>query len=294
MADQRTSPALNVLALAIVAVLIWRIAARLWPARPAPAPRRPVSVAATPPARGRPLGHPAARDSLGGQVPATADSTDSASDSTAADPESPMDTLVMNEPEGYLDQVARAQTRRQLRASAATTYLNEIVAESPDSALHRWDQRYRDPVRIYLAADTVENYQPAFQDAVRSALARWDAVQLPVRFRYVDDSSRAEVVFRWRRKFTIDRTGQTDLTWDRDGHILTAVVTIATFDPGDHPLSAPDVRMVALHEIGHLLGLNHSSDSTDVMFGHTMVRDLSPRDEATAQLLYELPPGSVR
>jgi hypothetical protein len=43
-----------------------------------------------------------------------------------------------------------------------------------------------------------------------------------------------------------------------------------------------------------MLGLNHSSDSTDVMFGHTLARDLSLRDERTAQLLYELNPGSVR
>jgi len=200
----------------------------------------------------------------------------------------------MNEPQGYYDQLARAQTRRQIRASAGITYLNEIVEESSDSALHRWDHRYRDPVRIYLTTDTVENFQPAFLDAVRSALARWDQVQLPVRFEYVDDSSRAEVLFRWRRQFDIDRTGQTDLTWDRDGHVLSAVVTIATFDPSNHPMGVDDVRVVALHEVGHMLGLNHSSDSTDVMFGHTMARDLSVRDERTAQLLYELNPGSVR
>lgn len=205
-----------------------------------------------------------------------------------------MDTLTMNEPQGYYDQLARAQTRRQIRASAGTTYLGEIVSESSDSALHRWDHRYQDPVRIYLTTDTVENFQPAFVDAVRSALTRWDQVNLPVRFTFVDDSTRAEVTFRWRRQFDIDRTGQTDLTWDRDGHVLSAVVTIATFDPNNHPMGVEDVRVVALHEIGHMLGLNHSSDSTDVMYGHTLARDLSLRDERTAQLLYELSPGSVR
>jgi predicted Zn-dependent protease len=59
-------------------------------------------------------------------------------------------------------------------------------------------------------------------------------------------------------------------------------------------MGVEDVRVVALHEVGHMLGLNHSSDSTDIMFGHTMARDLSLRDERTAQLLYELNPGSVR
>jgi predicted Zn-dependent protease len=280
MADRRPSPIIGALAFAIVAIVVWRLAVHHTPPRPAvPQHHLPAS---------RPAGP--ARDSLGAQISATPESGSAA----PPGPANPMDTVVMNEPQGYFDQLARAQTRRQLRASAGTTYLNEIVAASSDSALHRWDHRERDPVRVYLSGDTIENFQPAFVDAVRAALARWEQVQLPVRFEYVEDSTRAEVLFRWRRQFDIDRTGQTDLTWDRDGHVLTAVVTIATIDPTNHPMSTEDVRVVALHEIGHLLGLNHSSDSTDVMFGHTMVRDLSLRDERTAQLLYELQPGSVR
>ena len=281
MAERRPSMALQLLALAVVAVVVFRIAARHRTGRP-PLPAHRAPVASLPPRH----------DSLGARVAATPDTA--GQDTTPVPPVNPMDTLTMNEPQGYYDQLARAQTRRQIRASEGTTYLGEIVAESSDSALHRWDHRYRDPVRVYLAADTVENFQPAFVDAVRSALARWDQVDLPVRFTFVDDSTRAEVTFRWRRQFDIDRTGQTDLTWDRDGHVLSAVVTIATFDPNNHPMGVEDVRVVALHEIGHMLGLNHSSDSTDVMYGHTLARDLSLRDERTAQLLYELEPGSVR
>ena len=278
MADRRPSPPL-IVAFVIVALATWRTVARHWPARtrsPRPAP-----AAAT----------PRSRDSLGAQIAAHPESV---RDTAGGAPVAPMDTVVMNEPQGYYDLLARAQTRRQIRASAGVTYLNDIVAESSDSALHRWDHRYQDPVRLYLSTDTIENFQPAFLDAVRSAVARWEQVQLPVRFEYVGDSSRAEVIFKWRRQFDIDRTGQTDLTWDRDGHVLSAVVTIATFDPANHPLGVEDVRVVALHEVGHMLGLNHSTDSTDVMFGHTMARDLSTRDERTAQLLYELNSGSVR
>ena len=54
------------------------------------------------------------------------------------------------------------------------------------------------------------------------------------------------------------------------------------------------MRAIALHEIGHLLGLDHTGDQTNVMAARVRVRELSIADRATARLLYTLPPGGVR
>src|SRR5438309_760225 len=195
----------------------------------------------------------------------------------------------------YIVLLARSEIRRRIRASAGSTYLNEIVAASTDSILHRWDSRVSPPVRVYFPPTTVANFQPAFLDAVRNAFGRWQEAGVPVRFNLDADSASAEVRFQWRIQFDGERAGQTDLEWDQaDGHLIGGVVTLATSDPKGQPLGPDDMRVLALHEIGHLIGLDHCPDSGDLMFVRTKVRDLSPRDIATALLLYELPAGPLR
>jgi hypothetical protein len=194
----------------------------------------------------------------------------------------------------YIVLVARSEMRRRIRASAGLTYLNDIVVASSDSALHRWDGRAETPVRVMLVAATVANFQPAFLDAVRGAFQRWQDAGVPVRFNLDADSTAAEVRFQWRIQFEGERSGLTELQWDDDGHVTGGTVTLATFDPKGQPLGPDDVRVMALHEIGHLLGLDHSPDPGDLMYAQPKVRDLSPRDIATVHLLYELAPGSLR
>ncbi|HWC74385.1 MAG TPA: matrixin family metalloprotease [Gemmatimonadales bacterium] len=194
----------------------------------------------------------------------------------------------------YFDLLARSETRRRIRASGTTTYLGEMLAQSDDSTLRRWENRTSNPIRVWFAPTFAANFKPEFLDAIKAAFGQWTSVGVPVRFDFNADSASAEVTVKWRIQFEIERTGQTDVTWDENGHIQSAVITLATFDPKGRPMEAPDIRVVAMHEVGHLLGLDHSKDSTDIMFPTAKVRDLSDRDVRTVTLLYQLTPGSLR
>ena len=194
----------------------------------------------------------------------------------------------------YFDLLARSETRRRIRLTGASTYLGEMLAASEDSMLRRWDNRQQSPVRVWFAHTNAANFKPAFLDQIRAAFGEWVNAGVPIRFDFVADSTQAEVTVKWRIQFEIERTGQTDVTWDDQGHIQFAVLTLATFDPKGRPMEPDDIRVVAMHEVGHVLGLDHSKDSTDIMFPTAKVRDLSDRDVRTVRLLYELTPGSLR
>lgn len=194
----------------------------------------------------------------------------------------------------YIELLARSETRRRIRASGSSTYLGEMIAESGDSMLRRWENRTTNPIRVWFAPTHAANFKPPFLDAIRSAFGDWTRVGVPVRFDFDGDSTNAEVTVKWRIQFEIERTGQTDVTWDQNGQIQSAVITLATFDPKGQPMEPNDIRVVATHEVGHLLGLDHSKDSTDIMFPTAKVRELSDRDARTVMLLYQLTPGSLR
>jgi hypothetical protein len=194
----------------------------------------------------------------------------------------------------YIELLARSETRRRIRASGNSTYLGDMLAVSEDSMLRRWDNRTVTPVRVWFAPTYAANFKPVFLDAIRTGFAQWTSAGVPIRFDFNADSTTAEVVVKWRIQFEIERTGQTDVTWDENGHIQSAVITLATFDPKGRAMEPDDIRVVAIHEVGHLLGLDHSKDSTDIMFPTAKVRELSDRDVRTAILLYQLSPGSLR
>ena len=77
-------------------------------------------------------------------------------------------------------------------------------------------------------------------------------------------------------------------------YMADADIVLAVHHDGGEALDKPAVHAIALHEIGHLLGLDHTADVANIMTPRVRVRDLSAADRSTMQLLYSLPPGPVR
>lgn len=193
-----------------------------------------------------------------------------------------------------IDSVRAVRARARRRIAEWDTYVPAMLRAS-DSVLKRWPERRAEPVSVYVPSSDIPGYTPGHRQAIVNALTRWQrASDIPVTFRLVRDSAGAEVKVIWIERFGIQRTGQADVVWNGLGWLVRGTLTMATHSPDGVQLTPEQTYTVALHEIGHLLGLGHSDDSTDLMYPSTTIHDLTLRDKRTANLLYALPPGSLR
>jgi hypothetical protein len=188
----------------------------------------------------------------------------------------------------------KADVRRRLAERGTGTYIGEMLAER-DSALARWPERRDNPITVWIQpSSTIPDWADDYVTSVRDAVSDWDALDLPVRFAFETDSARADVHVAFIDQFDEAISGRTK--WERDDSwwITDADIVLAVHHRNGPALDDDAMHALALHEVGHLLGLDHTEDATSIMAARVRVRGLSNADRATVRLLYTLPPGGVR
>lgn len=184
--------------------------------------------------------------------------------------------------------------KRRLKQAEPGTYIGEVLL-TRDSALSRWHEHLDRPLRVWIQpTSTIADWDPVFVQQVRAAFTSWSATGIPVHFRFVSDSAHADARVSFIDHFAEPISGKTRWARDDGWWIVDADVTLAVHHDGGETLDPAAVRAIALHEVGHLLGLDHTSDIANIMTPRVRVRELSSADRSTMKLLYTLPPGPVR
>lgn len=173
------------------------------------------------------------------------------------------------------------------------TYIGRLLADR-DSTIERWPDRIDEPLRVWIdSSGTIDGTQAAFPAAVREAFTQWALTGIPMRFVFVPHAPDADIRVVWTDH--LDRkTGSTTWRTDRAGWLTSSEITLATHISNGLTLDARGMRAIALHEVGHALGLSHSSDAHDIMAPLVRVDGLSEPDRTTIKKLYSLPAGHIR
>lgn len=212
--------------------------------------------------------------------------------------------LCPNDSDSINRTIAKIKQDHLLRPESTTSinapdYLDDLV----QIGCARWPKK-RQPITVFIqSGEAVEGFRPEMESALRQAFADWEEATKPViEFKFVNSPSEAMIHCSWIAGKdgvnSFNEGGHAEPSIHADG-ISRCDLVLCTkpnvslkshlyLDNESTNLSDSRLHFVALHEVGHAIGLPHSRNPNDVMFPTCTddTKKLSERDVATVRALY--------
>lgn len=127
---------------------------------------------------------------------------------------------------------------------------------------------------------------------IKKAVETWNiASKGRVSLSIVDAQKDADVVIKWRQNVSLI-CGISDCDSVSNGRLRSMTMTVGIGSEFlNVPIDKKELYFVILHELGHILGLGHSDDKSDVMNPLSLTSDPTERDMTVLKILYTFPVG---
>lgn len=199
---------------------------------------------------------------------------------------------------GNLESLMKGLERESTTSPAtpnAEDYFFDVTKQGPV----RWPKT-RMPLKVHIAdGSKVSGYQSEYIGILKQSFEDWSRASGGlVRFDTNCGVDGADIVCQWISDPELmtkkAEAGETQIFGNRGTGINKGQILLLTqpLSPA-LPITRNSIRLISLHEIGHVLGLTgHTMNPADIMFYSTSYKDewrlLSPRDSKTITRLYSI------
>jgi hypothetical protein len=180
--------------------------------------------------------------------------------------------------------------------------LNDNYVDILGKKIFRWNDKTH-YLMIYIQDGRDQpGWNPENIQRVQAAFSEWERAMSPrFRFIYMPDTRGSDVTVSWKgfseKEHRGDKAGQNStITWGK--YLQKNDIEIALNNSKGVPYNPIVIQSVALHEIGHMLGIKgHSNQPQDVMaaasdlYNLTAPQHLTQRDVNTLKLIYQEKPN---
>jgi predicted Zn-dependent protease len=179
--------------------------------------------------------------------------------------------------------------RTSMSRNSKDNYLTHVIPEG--KIVHFSPSRM--PVRVYIVGgSSVPGWNAGMNQAVIYAMHTWERGTFgKVSFAQTYNPANADIIVRWQRNFGDNILGVSPFQTTGDT-IVRSDINLAVCYPGTStPIPMGDLKAIAVHEMGHAIGIRgHSPYPDDIMY-YSETRHqatLSQRDINTIGMLYKL------
>jgi predicted Zn-dependent protease len=173
-------------------------------------------------------------------------------------------------------------------------YLCSELEQAERIRLRRWKD-FTGPVVVHIPRPTFEDPGDAtrLQQAAAMGLRAWSGQPFEISADLRGDHN-PHFAVTWTRSLTGSQIGVARTRWSAVTGLQVVAIELTTRSPFDpsRVVTPEQVRLTAAHEMGHALGLPHSTAPRDVMYPSNTATAMSAQDYRTMESLYGLPDGT--